>query len=353
MGIQKKSYGKLEDGQVVSTYTLKNKNGMTAVFTDYGANLINLLVPDKTGNTADVVLGYSNLEGYKNNAPGLGSFIGRHANRISNAEFNLNGTVYKLEKNEGENNLHGGSPGYNKLMYDAEYFEEDGSACIEFSRLSPDMEQGFPGNLDITVTYTLTDDNELVIEYLAVSDQDTLVNLTNHSYFNLSGHNSGSIFDHKVVIHADKFTPTRDDLIPTGEFSSVEGTPMDFRTLKSIGQDISADYKPLKQAGGYDHNYVLNTTGQEVEKAALLVDEKSKRAMEVFTNLPGLQFYTSNFLTPQPHSKDNADYNKHSGVCFETQYFPDSYNIKEFPSCELKAGEEYDFVTVYRFFNID
>jgi len=279
----------------------------------------------------------------------LGSFIGRHANRIGGAKFELNGKVYELDKNDGNNNLHSKFDGYNKVKYETEIFEEEDIVSIEFSRLSPHMEQGFPGNLDVTVTYSLTEANELVIEYLAVSDKDTIVNLTNHSYFNLFGHNSGSIQDHKVWIKANQFTPTTKDLIPTGELTDVAGTPLDFRTLKRVGQDIEANYEPLKMAGGYDHNFVLDTSGNDVEKVAELVDDKSGRKMEVFTDLPGLQLYTSNMLSPVKHGKDGATYGKRAGICFETQYFPNSCNIPSFPSCVLKAGKEYDKVTIYKF----
>lgn len=349
MSIKKHSFGTTRDGQVATLYTLINKKGMSVSFTDYGANIVNVIVPDKNGKFDDVVLGYDNITGYENNAPGYGSFIGRHANRIGGATFTLNGVKYDLEKNDSDNNLHSGSKSYNKFIYEVETFEEEDADSIEFSRLSPHMEQGFPGNLDISVTYTLTDDNELVIEYLAVSDKDTIVNLTNHSYFNLSGHDSGSILDHKVFLDADQFTPTDDALIPTGEIRSVEGTPMDFRTLKTIGQDIQSDYNPLVQAGGYDHNYVLNISGEEVEKVADLVDDKSGRIMEVFTNMPGLQLYTGNFISGEEAGKKGIKYQKRAGVCFETQYYPDSCNKPEFPSSVLKAGNEYDFVTVFKF----
>ncbi|WP_455718055.1 aldose epimerase family protein, partial [Anaerosporobacter sp.] len=272
MSIKKDVFGKTQDGGKAHLYTLKNKAGMTAVFSDYGATIVKLLVPDAKGKLEDVVLGYDNLEQYMKNSPGFGSFIGRHANRIGNASFAINGKTYELEKNDGNNNLHSGSKSFNKFIYDAEYYEDVDSSTIEFSRLSPDMEQGFPGNLDVTVTYTLTDDNELVIEYLAVSDKDTVVNFTNHSYFNLSGHASGSALNHKVWINANQFTPTDDNLIPTGEIADVEGTPMDFRTAKTIGRDIDADYKPLKQGNGYDHNYVLNHETTDVELVAELID---------------------------------------------------------------------------------
>jgi aldose 1-epimerase len=322
---------------------------MEVSFLDYGANIVSVIVPDREGKLVDVALGYKNIQGYEKNKPGFGSFIGRCANRIEGATFELNGKVYNLMKNEGENNLHGGEPAYNRVMYETEIYEEEDIISLEFSRLSPHNEQGFPGNLDITVTYSLTENNELVIEYHAVSDEDTIVNLTNHSYFNLSGHNSGSIYDHKVWIESDKFTPTNDNLVPTGEIRDVDGTPMDFRVLKRIGDNINDDYEPLVQAGGYDHNYLLNTSHDEVTKVAELVDESSGRVMEVFTDMPGLQFYTSNMLTPIENGKDGATYDRRAGVCFETQHFPNAINIKEFPSSVLKAGEDYGYVTIYRF----
>lgn len=349
MSISKKQFGRIKGGQVAHLYTLRNKNGMQIDVTDFGANIVRILVPDKKGNFQDVVLGYDNPAQYEVNTPGYGSFIGRHANRIGSAKFELNGKTYTLEKNDGNNNLHSGSKSYNKYMYDVEIYDEDDETQIEFSRFSEDMEQGFPGNLEVSVSYTLTDDNELVIEYYAMSDKDTIINFTNHSYFNLAGHNSGNILNHKIMIDADKFTPTDDELIPTGELRDVEGTPMDFRVLKSIGLDIEKDYIPLKQAGGYDHNYVLKTTREEASKVAELYEEHSGRLMEVFTDMPGLQLYTGNFIDGKEKGKDKYIYNKRDGVCFETQYFPNSCNISEFPSCILKAGKEFDSVTIYKF----
>lgn len=352
MKITQKSFGKTARGEEATLFTLTNGNGMKVSFTDYGANIVSIIVPDAKGNAADVNLGYENIAGYEVNTPGFGSFIGRHANRIGGAKLEINGKVYELEKNDGNNNLHGGSTSYNKFMYETEVYEDEEIASVEFSRLSPHMEQGFPGNLDITVTYSLTESNELVIEYLAVSDRDTIVNLTNHAYFNLAGHNAGSVLNQKIWIKANQFTPTNNELIPTGELRDVAGTPMDFRTLKSIGHDINADFEPLKIAGGYDHNYVLDTNGTEVEKVAELVDEKSGRKMEVFTDLPGMQLYTANFLSPVKNSKGGAVYNKRDGVCFETQYYPNSCNVSSFPSCSLKAGKEFDSVTIYKFSTI-
>lgn len=352
MKITQKSFGKTARGEEATLYTVENKNGMKVSFTDFGANIVSIIVPDANGNFVDVNLGFENLAGYETNPPGFGSFIGRHANRIGGAKFELNGKVYELEKNDGNNNLHSGFVGYNKLMYETEIYEDEDITSVEFSRLSPHMEQGFPGNVDITVAYSLTEANELVIEYHAVSDRDTIVNLTNHAYFNLSGHNSGDILDHKVWIKANQFTPTTPDLIPTGELWDVTGTPMDFRTLKPIGQDINADYEPLLIAKGYDHNYVLDISGTDVEKVAELVDEKSGRKMEVFTDLPGMQLYTANMLGPVSNGKDGATYGKRAGVCFETQFFPDSINNPTFPSCILRAGKEYDSVTIYKFSTI-
>lgn len=349
MKITQRTFGTTEKGEEATLYTISNNNGMKVSLTDYGATIVSIFVPDSKGRSVDVTLGYDTLAGFEHNSSGFGSFIGRNANRIGGAKFELNGKIYELDKNDGLNNLHGGYLGYNKLMYEAEVYEDDDTVSVEFSRLSPHMEQGFPGNLDVSVTYSLTESNELVIEYFAVSDRDTIVNLTNHTYFNLAGHDSGSILDHKVWIKANQFTPTDEHLIPTGELWDVAGTPMDFRTLKRIGQDIDADYEPLKIAGGYDHNYVLDTNGTEVEKVAELIDEKSGRKMEVFTDLPGIQFYTGNFLSPEENCKDHAHYDKRAGACFETQYFPNSCNIKSFPSCVLKAGEEFDSVTIYKF----
>lgn len=349
MKIAQKSFGKTKQGEEATLYTITNEHGMKVTFTDYGAHIVDIIVPDAKGNLADVNLGFENLSGYEDNKTSFGAFIGRHANRIGGAKFEINGKIYELDKNDGENNLHGGDIRYNQFLYETEIFEDEDMISIEFSRLSPDMEQGFPGNLDIAVTYSLTEANELVIEYLAVSDKDTIVNLTNHSYFNLAGHNSGSVLNHRLWIKADQFTPTDSHLIPTGELRDVTGTPMDFRTFKTIGQDINAEYEPLKTAGGYDHNFVLDTKPGEVEKVAELIDDNSGRKMEVFTNLPGMQLYTGNFLSPCENAKDGARYNKQNAVCFETQYFPNSCNIDSFPSSLLKAGKEYDYVTIYKF----
>lgn len=344
MSVQAKQFGTTKNGEEVTCYTLENKNGMKAEFIDYGAIIVSLFVPDKDGRLDDVVLGYDDVAAYEANGCFFGALIGRHGNRIGGASFELNGVTYELEKNDGENNLHGGTPGYHKLMYQVETSDDS----VTFSRTSPHMEQGYPGNLDLSVTYTLTDDNELKITYTAKSDQDTLCNMTNHSYFNLKGHDGGEITDHNVWIKANGFTETSDDLIPNGTIVDVTGTPMDFRTKKAIGDDIGADYKPLVIAGGYDHNYALDKKSGVLEKVAELSEDRSGRMMEVYTDLPGMQLYTGNFIEKE-NGKGGTVYKKRNGVCFETQFFPNSIHVPSFDSCVLKAGETFTSTTIYRF----
>lgn len=344
MSVKTEKFGVTKEGKEVTLFTLENKNGMRVDLIDYGANIVRLFVPDQNGKLDDIVLGFDDVAGYEENGCFFGSFIGRHGNRIGNAKFELNGVTYELEKNDGDNNLHGGTPGYNKVMYKAETTENS----VAFSRTSPDMEQGYPGNLDICVTYALTDDNELKISYQAKTDKDTLCNVTNHSYFNLKGHDGGTITDHKVWIRANGFTETSDDLIPNGNIIDVAGTPMDFRTEKTIAEDIEADYEPLKIAGGYDHNFVLEKEAGKMEKVAELSEETTGRRMEVYTDLPGMQLYTGNFIVKED-GKGGIEYTKRTGVCFETQFFPNSVNIPSFESCVLKAGDTFTSTTIYRF----
>ncbi|MFA9462864.1 MAG: aldose epimerase family protein [Velocimicrobium sp.] len=349
MSIQKRNFGKTKDGKNVTSYILKNANGMEAEFIDYGARLVRLCVPDAKGKFNDVVLGFDNIAAYEKSDTYYGAFIGRCANRIGGATYVLNDKTYPLDKNDGENTLHSGFVGYDKMMYEVETFEEEGEVSIECSRLSKHMEQGFPGNLDLTVSYTLSADNALVIEYFAVSDQDTLVNLTNHSYFNLSGHNKGDILNHKLKVDANKFAITTEDLIPTGEFRDVEGTPMDFRDWRRLGQDIDADYLPLKIAGGYDHHFVFQTEEKEIRLVLEALDETSGRYMEVYTDLPGCQIYTGNFIGGKLVGKEGCTYQKRAGFCVETQSVPDSIHLDNVSNCILKAGEEFDTTTVYKF----
>lgn len=345
--IKKEHFGFTKDNQEVSKYIISNAFGMEVHFIDFGANIVKIIVADKDNNLDDIALGYDDIAGYEVNSPGFGSLIGRNANRIGGASFDLNGLTYELERNTNNNNLHGGSPGYNRVMYQASTQSDSGNS-ITFSRTSPDMEQGFPGNLKVSVKYTVTSDNELIIEYEAISDKDTLVNLTNHSYFNLDGHNKGSILDHKVWINSDAFTATNDQLITTGEIVDVSKTPMDFRIPKTIGQDIEANYRPLQMADGYDHNYVLNKQGEGLALVASLQSDKSKRLMEVFTDTPGLQLYTGNSIGLET-GKEGAIYKNRDGICFETQQFPNAVNIPSFPSPILKAGETYKSQTIYKF----
>lgn len=344
MAIAIKEFGKTKNNEQVKLYEIKNKTGMAAQVSDFGAVLVSLLVPDKNGELRDVVWGYDTVAGYENNNVYLGATIGRNANRIGQAAFTMNGQVYQLEKNDGDNNLHGGFHGYHARMWKA---RQEGDATVVFHLESPDGDQGFPGNVSVDVSYTLTDDNTLSIQYHALPDADTILNMTNHSYFNLDGAESDSILEHQVWMDSDAFTPADSASIPTGNIISVEGTPMDFRTFRLIGSDIDADYEQLKYGKGYDHNWVLNNNG----KMAVVAKMKSQNSgiiLEVATDLPGMQLYTGNFLSGEL-GKDRKKYVRRSAACFETQYFPDAVNHKEFTSPICKAGQEYKTTTNYRF----
>lgn len=351
MRIMKEFGGKLQNGAEVYIFTLKNSYGMEARIINLGGTIVSLKVPDNKGKLDDIVLGYDKFDNYLVKGPYFGAIIGRYANRIENATFKLNNVKYRLEKNNGENHLHGGLVGFDKVIWNAEIIKSGKNECLQFTYYSKDGEEGYPGNLKVKVVYTLTEENELCIEYNAVSDKDTIVNLTNHSYFNLSGHSSGDILSHKVKINAHKFTPINKYLIPTGEILDVKGTPMDFTELTPIKEGIFANYDQLVYAKGFDHNWVLNVSGKSPEKAAEVFDEKSGRVMEVYTTMPGVQFYTGNFIDGAPVGKDNTLYKNRSGLCLETQYFPNSINYKHFPSPILKAGELYKHITIYKFLN--
>jgi len=347
--VEKKVFGLTKEGKEADLYTVVNKNGLKAVYTNYGAILVSLFVPDKGGNMADVVLGYDVLEKYFENAPNLGATIGRHANRIGGAKFELNGVTYELDKNDGKNNLHGGFDGYHKRLWDAKTYDEEDGTVMEFAYESADMDQGFPGNLKVTVCYKLTDANELVISYKGICDKDTVLNLTNHTYFNLAGHNSGTILDHKVWIDSDEFTFADSESIPNGDIIKVEGTPMDFRVEKAIRDGIDSDYQQIVWGKGYDHNWVLKTKKGELSLVATLKDEKTGRFMETYTDLPGMQFYSGNFLKGDVNGKDDAVYSIRTGLCFETQYYPNAINVPSFEQPVIKAGEEFTTVTKYAF----
>ena len=346
MAVTVSDYGTFPDGRVMHAWTLSNSSGMKAVVSDYGADLLALWVPDKEGNLRDVVLGQKDAAAYEEDKGSLGAVVGRHANRIAGASFELNGKTYQLLANDGTSNLHSQPSSYYQRFWRAAEGDNENGSSVILSLESPDGDQGFPGNLQVTVTYTLTEDNSLILRYQAVSDADTIVNLTNHSYFNLDGCDSGSVLDQKLTIFADAFTPSDARLIPTGEICPVAGTPFDFRTAKTIGRDIHADDEQIRNGGGYDHNFVLRER-TEIEPAAILESEKSGIRMEVSTDLPGMQLYTAN--STEMTGKNSTQYKPFCGVCFETQYFPDSIHHPNFPDCVLKAGREAETVTVFHF----
>jgi aldose 1-epimerase len=325
-------FGKIPDGTVVKEFTLRNANGFSAKVISYGANITELRVPDKRGETVNVILAAKTLDEYVKGYPAAAAVIGRFGNRIAKARFTLDGVEYKLAANNGVNHLHGGSKGFAKQVWQGKALpEKPGEASVQFTYFSKDGEENYPGNLTVTVTYTLTDRNEFRLDYEATSDKATPVNFTNHAYFNLEG--AGDILDHELWLAADRYTPVHDDLIPTGEIAAVKGTPLDFTTPTRIGARID-QFKP--KLNGYDHNYVLNGGGKSLAKVARLRDPKSGRAMEVHTTEPGMQLYTGNHV-------------KHHGVCLETQHFPDSPNRENFPSTILRPGAKFQSTTVFAF----
>lgn len=347
--IEISNFGSFENTDI-KLFTITNSNGLIAKLSNFGAILVSLFVPDKDEKLDDVVLGFNTLEKYlTNDICYFGSTIGRNSNRVKDASFELNGTTYNLDRNErNKNNLHSGFNSYNKRIWNYTFNEENNS--VSFNLVSPDGDQGFPGEFNITVTYTLTDNNELKINYNGKSDKDTIANMTNHSYFNLAGHNNGTTMNQKLWINADKFVEVDNELIPSGNLVNVENTPMDFRTAKPIGNDIDVDFEQLKFTGGYDHCYVINKTKNGIEKIAILLDEKTGRTMEVFTDSIGVQFYAGNFIENNKIiGKDNCIYKNRSGICLETGFLPDSMNHSNFPSPILKANETYDTTTIYKF----
>jgi len=342
MDVKNQSFDSLPDGTAVELYTLTNDKGLRARLMTYGATLVSLEVPDKNGRLGDIVLGYDRLDGYVKNSPYFGSIVGRYGNRIAKGRFMLDGLIYRLATNNGENHLHGGVKGFDKVIWKAEPVKEAGAVGVKFSYLSPDGEEGYPGNLKATVIYTLTNDNELRISYEATADKATPVNLTHHSYFNLA-EGKNDILGHELMLNAARFTPVDKGLIPTGELAPVQGTPMDFTTPTAIGSRI------VQVEGGYDHNYVLNRSGEGLSLAARLSDAQSGRVLEIKTTEPGIQFYSGNFLDGTITGKSGLVYRKHYGLCLETQHFPDSPNKPMFPSTILKPGETYKSLTVHKF----
>jgi aldose 1-epimerase len=346
--LKKTSFGKIPDGRQVDLYTLTNKNGVEVGITNFGGIVVSIKVPDRSGKMADVVLGYDSLDGYVNDKAYFGALVGRYANRIAHAQFTLDGVTYKLAKNNGENSLHGGVKGFSKAVWEAKEVASKDGASLQLNYLSKDGEEGYPGNLKVQVVYTLTDANELRIDYSATTDKKTVLNLTNHSYFNLAGQGNGEVLGHELVIRADRFTPVDAGLIPTGELRPVEGTPFDFRKKTAIGARINADNEQLKLGKGYDHNWVLNHTS-EFSLAARAVEPNSGRVLEVWTTQPGVQLYTGNFLDGTVIGKGGKAYTLRSAFCLETQHFPDSPNHPEFPSTVLNPGERYHQVTSFKF----
>ena len=338
-------FGVLPDGREVYAFDLENTKGMKMRVIEYGAILTSLEVFDREGQLRDVVLGYDCLEDYMVNGCFFGSTIGRSGNRIQGACFQLGDRQVKLTPNEGENNLHSGPEGFEKKLWKG---EQQGNS-VKFSRVSPDGENGFPGNFQISVTYTLTEDNQVEIAYQGSCDQDTVANLTNHSYFNQAGHESGAALNQLVKIFAGSYTPVDNASIPTGEIASVEGTPMDFREEKEIGRDIEADFSQLKATGGYDHNYVLDKPLGTYGPMAEAWCRESGIYMKAYTDCPGVQFYAGNFIENET-GKGGAFYPARSGYCFESQYYPNAVNVPAFPSPVLKAGETYRSKTAYQFF---
>jgi aldose 1-epimerase len=350
--VRKRPFGKTSDGREVELYTLTNSNKVEIEITNYGGIVVSLKVPDRQGEMADVVLGYEDLANYERDKWHFGAIIGRYANRIAGGKFRLNGQEHTLARNNGPNHLHGGVVGFEKVVWRARQDAIERGEALILNYVSEDGEEGYPGKLNIRVEYSLTDENEFQIKYFATTDKDTVVNLTNHSYFNLMGAAESDILLHQLQVNADRFTPVNENLIPTGELHPVSGTPFDFKQPETIGSRINQNVPQLKFGRGYDHNWVLNR-GMDggLSLAATLYDPQSGRTMEVFTTEPGIQFYSGNFLDGSVRGKKGTTYGSRSGLCLETQHFPDSPNHADFPSTVLRAGQRYESKTIFRFSN--
>lgn len=342
-------FGATRDGAVVDVFTLTNANGLEMRAMTYGGIILSLRVPDRDGRLDDIVLGYDDLEGYLTDSPYFGAIVGRYGNRIANGRFTLDGETHQLETNDGPNHLHGGLRGFDKVVWDAEPLENDDGVGVIFTHTSPDGDQGYPGNLAVRVTYTLTDRNELVVDYFATTDRATPVNLTQHTYFNLAGGGRRDVLEHELTINAHHFTPVGATLIPTGVIVPVEGTPFDFRTSTPIGARIDQGDEQLMNGGGYDHNFVLDRQGPGLVHAARVTEPTTGRVLDVYTTEPGLQFYSGNFLDGSIKGKSSRAYRHRYGFCLETQHFPDSPNQPDFPSTILRPGGEYRSRTVFAF----
>lgn len=349
--IDKSEYGTTSEGEIVDIYTLTNKNGMEAKIMTLGGIITSLTAPDRDGEYKDIVLGFNTLDEYLNGNPFFGTLVGRYGNRIAKGKFSLDGVEYTLATNGGANHIHGGVKGFDKVVWNVAeaIVEENGAISLKLTYTSADMEEGYPGKLETIVTYTLTNDDELQVLYEATTDKKTIVNLTQHSYFNLSGEFTKNILDHVVMIDAEEYTPVGDGLIPTGELLPVEGTPFDFRIAKVVGKEIAADHDQIKRGGGYDHNWVLNNQDTGIRLVASAYHPESGRLMEVFSTEPGVQVYTSNYMNNTIPAKNGGTYGKMGGICFETQHYPDSPNQPNFPSTELSPGEKYSTTTSFKF----
>jgi aldose 1-epimerase len=347
--ITKESFGKTADGESVDIFTLANRNGMEAKITNYGGIVTELTAPDRNNKYADVVLGFNDLDSYLKGHPYFGALIGRYGNRIAKGRFSLHGVEYKLAVNNGENHLHGGIKGFDKVVWTAKSMKTKLGPALSLTYLSKDMEEGYPGNLTVKVVYTLTNNNELRIDYTASTDKDTVANLTHHSYFNLAGEGNGDILNHQLMLRANRFTPTDAGSIPTGELRNVQGTPFSFLKSTVIGERINQDDEQLKFGSGYDHNWVVNGPAGTLRQAASVYESGSGRVMEVWTTEPGIQFYTGNFLDGTLTGKSGKIYQKRTGFCLETQHYPDSPNEPKFPTTTLRKGVPYHSTTIYRF----
>jgi aldose 1-epimerase len=348
-GWKKEPFGKTSDGQAVELYTLTNRNGVEARIITYGGVIVSLKVPDRAGKLEDVVLGFDQLESYLKDTKYIGSVVGRYANRIAKGRFKLNGVEYKLAVNNNGNHLHGGIKGFDKVVWKARPLKVRGGAAVELSYLSRDGEEGYPGNLTTRVLYTLTDLNELKIDYHLTTDRDTVANLTQHTYFNLAGHGNGDILAHQLKIYAGRFTPTDATSIPTGELRSVKGTPFDFTRLTAIGARIEAADEQIQFGSGYDHNFVVDGRAGRLRRAAEVFEPATGRVLEVWTTEPGMQFYTGNFLEGGETGKGGKTYGRRSAFCLETQHFPDSPNQPKFPTTVLRKGGRLHTTTIYKF----
>ncbi|AUS07375.1 aldose epimerase family protein [Pseudotamlana carrageenivorans] len=347
--IEKSKFGVMPDSTIIDQFTLKNTNGVTLNVITYGGRITSLKVPNKNGAFENVVLGFDNLEDYLKDNPFFGALIGRFGNRIAKGKFTLNGNEYTLATNDGPNHLHGGVDGFDRVVWTAEPIEDEEESSLKLTYLSKDGEEGYPGNLEVTVVYTLTKDNALEVSYKATTDKATVVNLTQHAYFNLTGDFTKDILDHEVVINADAYLPVDATLIPTGVIKNVEGTPFDFRKAKTIGKDITTQNEQLILGKGYDHCWVLNGEKDSMRQVASAYDKASGRLMEIYTDEPGIQFYTGNFLDGTLPMPEGGTYGHRTGFCLETQHFPDAPNQKNFPSVVLNPGETYTTKTTFKF----